>query len=66
MFLPFTRYCFLLLIILPVSGLRLKVRGQVFNKRGHISGIDNGQNSRYFTNITLGTKQYSADIDTGR
>ncbi|KAF8271974.1 aspartic peptidase domain-containing protein [Lactarius quietus] len=62
---PLTRYCFILIAALHVSALRLNLRGHVFSKRGHISGLDNGQNLRYLTNFTLGGTLYSASIDTG-
>lgn len=62
----FTRHCFLLIAVLHVSALHLNLRGEVFTKRGHISGLDNGQNLKYYTNITLGGRLFSASIDTGR
>ncbi|KAH9080403.1 aspartic peptidase domain-containing protein [Lactarius deliciosus] len=65
MTLPFTRYCFLFIAVLHVSALHLNLRGEVFTKRGHISGLDNGQNLKYYTNISLGGSQFSASIDTG-
>jgi hypothetical protein len=36
------------------------------NKRAHVSGLDNGQNLKYYTNITLGEIPFSVGIDTGR
>lgn len=36
------------------------------NKRAHVSGLDNGQNLKYYTNITLGGIPFSVGIDTGR
>lgn len=62
---PFTRHFFLVVPILHIAALHLNLRGEVFTKRGHISGLDNGQNLKYFTNITLGGRQFSASIDTG-
>lgn len=61
-----TRYCSFLIAVLHVSALHLSLSGHVLAKRGHISGLDNGQNLRYLTNFTLGGTQYSASIDTGR
>ena len=61
-----TRHCVLLAAVLHVSALRLHLRGQVFSKRGHISGLDNEQNLEYYTNLTLGGTPISASIDTGR
>lgn len=58
--------CLLLSAILHVSAFHLNLRGQTFSKRGHISGVDNAQNLKYYTNITLGGSQFSASIDTGR
>ncbi|KAH9179356.1 aspartic peptidase domain-containing protein [Lactarius sanguifluus] len=65
MTLPFTRHCFLFIAVLHVSALHLNLRGEVFTKRSHISGLDNGQNLKYYTNISLGGSQFSASIDTG-
>ncbi|KAH8998456.1 aspartic peptidase domain-containing protein [Lactarius akahatsu] len=65
MTLPFTRYYFLFIVVLHVSALHLNLRGEVFTKRSHISGLDNGQNLKYYTNISLGGSQFSASIDTG-
>ncbi|KAH9020772.1 aspartic peptidase domain-containing protein [Lactarius hengduanensis] len=65
MTLPFTRYCYLFIAVLHISALHLNLRGEVLTKRGHISGLDNGQNLKYYTNISLGGSQISASIDTG-
>ncbi|KAI0051051.1 acid protease [Auriscalpium vulgare] len=50
-----------------VAALRLHVRGQSqsLGKRDHISGLDNGQNIKYYANITLGGSPFSVQIDTG-
>ncbi|KAI0304312.1 aspartic peptidase domain-containing protein [Multifurca ochricompacta] len=48
-----------------VIALRFNIRGELLNKRGHISALDNGQNLKYFTNITLGQTSFSVSIDTG-
>ena len=55
---------------LNVAALRSQLRGHVISpqlrKRDHISALDNSQNLIYYTNITLGEKQLSVSIDTGR
>lgn len=66
----------LFLLILPVvfhvTALRFPVNGKLnspsphVHKRGHISGLDDAQNLKYFTNITLGGQSFSVQIDTGR
>ncbi|KAI0248606.1 aspartic peptidase domain-containing protein, partial [Lactifluus subvellereus] len=61
----------LILIVLSsrVNALRFVIRGQHtsphLNKRAHVSGLDNGQNLKYYTNITLGGVPFSVSIDTG-
>jgi hypothetical protein len=63
---------FFLLPILfhDVAALHLSLSGKLapsqFHKRDHISGLDDAQNLRYFTNLTLGGQPISASIDTGR
>ncbi|KAH9016861.1 acid protease [Lactarius pseudohatsudake] len=64
MTLPFTRYCFLFIAVLHVSALHLNLRGED-SPREVTSGLDNGQNLKYYTNISLGGSQFSASIDTG-
>ena len=55
---------------LHVAALRSQLRGHLTSprlwKRDHISALDNSQNLLYYTNITLGEKQLSVSIDTGR
>jgi hypothetical protein len=70
----FFRLYFLLPILFHasfhVAALRFGLSGRLtsphFHKRAHVSGLDNAQNLKYFTNITLGEKQFSVNIDTGR
>ncbi|KAH9033895.1 aspartic peptidase domain-containing protein [Lactarius pseudohatsudake] len=64
MTLPFTRYCFLFIAVLHVSALHLNLRGED-SPREVTSGLDNGQNLKYYTNISLGGSQFSASIDIG-
>jgi len=71
-------YCSRLVVLLTllfhhflrVTALRSQLRGHVISpqlwKRDHISALDNSQNLLYYTNITLGEKQLSVSIDTGR
>ena len=69
-----SRLVFLLTLLfhhfLHVAALRSQLRGHVISpqlwKRDHISALDNSQNLIYYTNITLGEKQLSVSIDTGR
>ena len=56
-----------------VAAVHLSLRGQLESapapalaRRGHISGLNNGQNVNYYTNITLGGQDFSVLIDTGR
>jgi len=70
----FSRLFYLLPVVFHASfyvvALRFAVNGRLtspdLHKRDHISGVDNAQNLKYFTNITLGGKQFSVNIDTGR
>jgi hypothetical protein len=60
-----------LLNICPyVATLTLHLRGDPIppqlRKRNHFSALDNAQNMQYYTNLTLGEKQFSVPIDTGR
>ncbi|KAI0064162.1 acid protease [Artomyces pyxidatus] len=53
-----------------VAAVRLSVRGEPASpshlaRRDHISGLDNGQNIQYYTNVTLGGALFSVEIDTG-
>ncbi|THH20588.1 hypothetical protein EW146_g785 [Bondarzewia mesenterica] len=55
-----------------VAAVHLNLRGQLgapsvsaLQRRSHISGLDNGQNINYYTNITLGGDEFSVMIDTG-
>lgn len=66
-------HLFLLLsVVFHVTALRFPVNGKFtsptprVDKRGHISGLDDAQNLKYFTNITLGGQSFSVQIDTGR
>ena len=69
-----SRLVFLLTVLLHpflhAAALRSQLRGHVISpqlwKRDHISALDNSQNLLYYTNITLGEKQLSVSIDTGR
>lgn len=59
-----------------VAAVHLKVRGEHssrtpvqssgFSKRDHLSGLTNGNNIDYYTNITLGSSSFKVLIDTGR
>lgn len=56
-----------------VAAVHLKLRGELSSpsshslaKRGHISGLSNGNNIDYYTNITLGGTAFKVLIDTGR
>lgn len=69
----FCMVSFLYLLPFPLlcaSALHLGVRGEFglshSTKRDHISGLENGQNLNYFTNITLGGQPIQVSIDTGR
>ncbi|KAI0270006.1 aspartic peptidase domain-containing protein [Gloeopeniophorella convolvens] len=52
-----------------VAALHLSLRGEPapshIYKRDHLSGLDNGQNIKYFANITLAGELFSVSIDTG-
>ncbi|ETW81523.1 aspartic peptidase, partial [Heterobasidion irregulare TC 32-1] len=55
-----------------VAAVHLSLRGQLESapapalaRRGHISGLNNGQNVNYYTNITLGGQDFSVLVDTG-
>ncbi|KAH9989723.1 aspartic peptidase domain-containing protein [Russula compacta] len=52
-----------------VAALSFNLRGELISphlhRRDHIAGLDNNQNLKYFTNITLGEKEFSVSIDTG-
>jgi hypothetical protein len=56
--------------LLCASALHLGVRGELGLssniKRDHISGLENGRNLNYLTNITLGGQPIQVLIDTGR
>jgi len=68
------RLVFLLNVLLHpflhASAFRSQLHGHVISpqlkKRDHISALDNSQNLIYYTDITLGEKQLSVSIDTGR
>ncbi|KAF8500865.1 aspartic peptidase domain-containing protein [Russula emetica] len=69
-FTPMLSRLFLLLsVVLHVAALRFSVNGKLtsphVHKREHISGLDDAQNLKYFTNITLGGMPFSVQIDTG-
>lgn len=60
-----------------VAAVHLKVRGELssrnpvassdsLSKRDHLSGLTNGNNIDYYTNITLGSSSFKVLIDTGR
>jgi hypothetical protein len=59
-----------LFLLLPVAALCFPVNGKLTSphvrKRDHISGLDDAQNLKYYANITLGGKDFSVQIDTGR
>ncbi|KAH9969733.1 aspartic peptidase domain-containing protein [Russula dissimulans] len=58
----------LLHVSAPIAALRLGLRGVSIprlHKRAHIAGLDDAQNLKYFTNITLGESLCSVSIDTG-
>lgn len=63
-------FCLLPILFHDVAALHLSLSGKLtsphFHKRDHISGFDNAQNLKYFTNLTLGGQTVSANIDTGR
>ena len=67
--LPFLLTAFLYLSS-RVAALSFNLHGELISphlhRRDHIAGLDNNQNLKYFTNITLGEKQFSVSIDTGR
>jgi len=56
--------------LLCASALHLGVHGELGRspsiKRDHISGLENGRNMNYMTNITLGGQPFQVLIDTGR
>lgn len=65
-----SRLFLLLPVVFHVAAPRFSVNGKLtspyVHKREHISGLDNTQNLKYFANITLGGKDFSVQIDTGR